>query len=329
MITKEKHNMQEPNIQPTILYDLTTVGDAYVELRAVNAPLPEAESFDRHITGSAAHIAIFNSMLGGKSSCIAAVGADPMGTFVQQTLRNYKVAVSGMQFSRDQQTSIVFASRAGRFFQTSYYRIADWQLHNTKDHVAMAQASRIVHGSGFCLWKHPARHSIFEILRLTKKFSSTTVLQPFYIPALWRERNDALATIKKTIQFADIVTPTNDDAENLFGKLSREDLIKKFHELGASTVIMMMGKDGCMVSKNGEMERVPAVDAEIVDPSGVHDSWHAGLYYAMNQGKQIFSAVQFANAVSAYVLQQPGTLVPLPPAEDIAQQMLKMDFSDI
>jgi fructokinase len=326
---KDQRYTPDPNIQPTILYDLTTVGDAYVELRATDGPLPEADTFERHIAGSAAHIAIYHSMLGGKSACIASVGADPMGTFVQQTLRNHRVVVTGMQFSREHQTSLLFASRAGRFFQTSYYRISDWQLHNTKEHVAMSQASRIVHGAGFCLWKHPARHSIFEILRLTKKFNSTTILQPQYIPALWRDRNDAMSTIKKTLQFADIATPTVDDAENLFGKMSHEDMVKKFHEIGAHAVILTMGKDGCLVSKDGELEHVPAIEAEIVDPSGVHDAWHAGLYYAVNHGKQIYSAVQYANAVGAYVLGQHGTLVQLPAGEELAQTMLEKPFADI
>lgn len=252
-----------------------------------------------------------------------------MGTFVQQTLRNHRVVVSGMQFSREHQTTLMFASRAGRFFQTSYYRIADWQLHNTKEHVLMAQSARIVHGSGFCLLKHPARHSIFEILRLTKKFNSTTVLQPQYIPSLWRDRNDAVNTMKKTLQFADITTPTKDDAENLFGKQSPDGLVKKFKEIGANTIILTMGKEGCLIAKDGDVERIPAVEAEIVDPSGVHDAWHAGLYYAMNNGKQIYSAAKFANAVSAYVLGQPGSLIPLPSADEISEKLLDMPFADI
>lgn len=321
--------MNDFQIQPTILYDLTTVGDAYVELRASDTTLPDAKVFERHIAGSAAHIAIYSSMLGAKTSCIAAVGADALGTFVQNFLRLYKVNTTGLQFSRDNPTSILFAARAGRILQTTYYRLSDWQLHNTKEHVTIAQSSRIVHGSGFCLWKHPARHSVFEILRLTKKFNSTTVLQPFYEPALWRDRNDALTTIKKTLQFADIVTPTVDDAEHLFGKAAREDYIKKYHDLGVATVILTMGKDGCLVSDGTKTVRVPSVDAKIVDPAGVNDAWHAGLYHAMNEGKELSNAAYFANAVAAFALQQPGTLVPLPSAQDIAEQMAKKRFEEI
>jgi fructokinase len=300
-----------------------------VELRAEDTTLPEAANFSRRIAGSAALIAIYHNMLGGKSNCIASVGADALGTYVQNILRQHRVNATSMQFSRDHQTSVLFAARTGRIIQSSFYRLADWQLHNTKEHVTLAQSSRIVHGSGFCLWKHPARHSIFEILRLSKKFDSTTILQPYYEPALWRNRSEAQTTIKKTLQFADIITPTIDDADHLFGKASREDHLKNYHEMGAATVVLTMGKNGALVSDGQKVVRVPAVEAEVVDPSGVHDAWHAALYYALNKGKALTNATYFANAVAAFVLGQQGALIDLPAPGEITQKLLDKAFEDV
>lgn len=321
--------MNDLRVPPPVIYDVTTVGEAYVELRAEDCALPEATAFAKRIAGSAALIAIYYSMLGGKTNCIASVGADAHGTFIQNTLRQYKVNASTMQFSREHQTTLVFTARLGRIIQSAYYRLSEWQLHNTKEHVTLAQGSKIVHGSGFCLWKHPARHSVFEILRLSKKFDSTTVLQPFFEPALWRNRNDALATIKKTLQFADILTPTIDDAENLFGKASREDYLKNYHDMGAKTVIMTMGKQGALVSDGSKVLRVPAVEAEVVDPAGVHDAWHAGLYYGINNGKPLANATYFANAVAAWVLGREGALVDLPAPGEITEKLLGKAFEDV
>ncbi len=321
--------MNDSDIQPTIQYDVTTVGDTYVELRAYNTSMLDAPAFERHIAGSAAHIAIYGAMLGGKTAVVSSVGADSMGTYLQNTLRQHHVEVSGLQFSRENPTSLVFTARSGRTLQTTYYRLADFNLHNTREHVTLAQSSAIVHGSGFSLWKHPARHSVFEVLRLTKKFDRLTVLHPFYEPALWRNRGEALDVIKKTLQFADMATPTIDDAENLFGKMSREDYVRQYHELGVQKVLLTMGRDGCYVSEAGDMMRVPACEAKIVDPSGVGDAWHAGLYHALRAGKKLTNAALFANAVGAYALQHQGTLVPLPAAEEIAQTFLKKSFEEV
>jgi sugar/nucleoside kinase (ribokinase family) len=314
---------------PALLHDLVTVGDASIELRSAASSLTEALQFDRIIAGSAAQIAIFNSMLGGRSACIACVGADALGTCVQNELRKSRVDVSGLQYSHEYPTSLIFTARAGRLLQTTHYRLADWQLHVTKEHVALAQGSRIVHASGFTLWKHPARHSIFELLRLSKKVKALTVLQPYYEPALWRDRNDAIATLTKTLQFADLATPTVDDAEHLFGKIPREDSVRRFHDLGAGKVILTMGKDGCLVSDGRSVTRVPAVESRVIDPSGVISAWHAGLFYAINAGKELASAAFFANAVGGYVLQTPGALVVLPSADTIAGQTAGVTFEAI
>lgn len=322
--------MNEVKAPPAVVHDLTTVGEAYVEMWTEGATLPEATTFIRRITGSAALIAMYHAMLGGKANCVACLGADALGMFVQNVLRHHKVGTSGLQFSRDHQTSILFSARNAGLVQSSYYRLSDWQLHNTKEHVLLAQSSRIVHGSGFLLLKHPARHSVFEMLRLSKKLeSATTVFQPHYDPAIWRDRNEAQQTIKKTLQFADILTPTIEDAENLFGKGTREEYLKHYHDMGSKHVVMSMGKQGALVSDGVKVVRVPAVEAEMVDPTGAQDAWHAGFYYALNNHKRMPNAVYFANAVAAFVASQVGNVIPLPAPGEITQQLLGKAFEDV
>ncbi len=322
--------MKDYPISPTILYDLTAVGDAYVDFRAVDTPLPEAVNFQRQVAGVAALTTVYTSLFGDKACIVASVGADAMGTFIQNTLRQYRVNVHGLQFSREFQTTTLFSSLTNGIHQSLYYRLADWQLHNTRDHVTLAQGSRIVFGSGFSLWKHPARHSIFEVLRLSKKLNLTTVLHPQYDPVMWRDHDDAIMTIKKTLQFTDIATPTVEDATHLFGKMLREDYVKKYLDLGAKSVILTQGSEGCLVSDGSKIIKVPAVDVEaVVDPSGAVEAWHAGLFYALNAGKEMAHAAYFANAVAAYVVQKPGSLVHVPPPNDLCERMTGRSFSDL
>jgi sugar/nucleoside kinase (ribokinase family) len=321
--------MNEVKTPPPVLFDLSTVGEAYVELHADDSTLPEAPVFERRIAGSAALTAIYYSMLGGKANCIACVGADALGTYVQNTLRHHKVEAGSMQFSKEQPTTLRFSAKKGRLAQSTFYRLADWQLHNTKEHVAQAQSSRIVFGSGFILIKHPARHSLFEMLRLAKKWSSTTVFQPHFDPTQWTSRSEALTTIKKTLQFADILTPTLDDAEALLGKGSKEDFLKQYHDMGCQTVIMNLGKQGALLSDGVKVVRVPAIEGEIVDPSGADEAWHAALFYAMNKMKSMPNAVYFANTVASYVLARPGSLVALPAPGEITQELLGKAFEEV
>jgi sugar/nucleoside kinase (ribokinase family) len=321
--------MNDLKTPPPVLFELTTVGEAYVELHAEDSTLPEAATFARRLAGSAALTAIYYSMFGGKTNCVACVGADALGTFVQNTLREHKVESASIQFSRDHPTSLRFSSKKGRLEQTTYYRLADWQLHNTKEHVAQAQSSRIVFGSGFILLKHPARHSLFEMLRLSKKWSSTTVFQPYCEPSHGPSRAEMQATIKKTLQFADILTPRLEDAEALFGKGTKEDFLKQYHDMGAQTVIMNLGKQGALLSDGVKVVRVPGVEGETVDTAGVDEAWHAALFYAMNKQKAAPNAVYFANTVAAYVLARQGSIIALPAPGEITQEMLGKAFEDV
>jgi sugar/nucleoside kinase (ribokinase family) len=90
-----------------------------------------------------------------------------------------------------------------------------------------------------------------------------------------------------------------------------------------------MGKQGALVSDGTKVVRVPAVEAEIVDPSGVHDAWHAALYYGLNNHKPLANATYFANAVAAYVLSRQGSLIPLPAPGEITQSLLDKPFEDV
>jgi sugar/nucleoside kinase (ribokinase family) len=321
--------MKDDKTPPPILHDLTSVGDAFVELYTEDNSLPEAAQFERRLAGTAALTAIYHSMLGGSTACIACVGADALGNFVQNSLRKHKVEAGNIQFCRDFPTTLRFSAKVGRMYQTAHYRLADWNLHNTKEHILQAQSSRIVFCNGSVLTKNPARHSIFEILRLSKKWSSTTVFRPVYEPSQWPDRQDAQATIKKTLQFADILTPTIEDAEALFGKAPKEEHLKQYHDMGAKTVVMNLGKQGALLSDGSKVVRVPAVESEVVDMEGVDEAWHAAFFYALNKRKAAPNAVYFANTVAAWVISRPGGLIELPPPGEITKELIGKDFEDI
>lgn len=321
--------MTEQTIQLSIVHDLTCIGETYLEFRAPAASMTDATAFTPHLAGSAAFVACYASMLGTRTALISCLGADPMGNIIKSEFQKYKIDTDGVQYVRDAPTSLLFTARTGRLLQTAYYRLADWHLHNTKEHITQAQSSAMVHASGFSLWKNPSRHSVFELLRLAKKFDRKTVLYPMFQYALWRDRSEAMEVIKKTIQFADIVTPTLDDAENLFGKMPREDFIQRYREMGARDVILAMGRDGCLVTEKDAIVCVPACEAKIVNPAGVVDAWHAGLYFALKSGKSLPSAAHFANGVGAFVLQEEESLVQLPSADVITKQMFSKSFSEI
>lgn len=82
----------------------------------------------------------------------------------------------------------------------------------------------------------------------------------------------------------DILLPNLEEGRLLSGE-DRADLIAGFLAERFETVALTMGVDGCAVQFKGELDSVPAIAAEVVDPTGAGDAFSAGFLNALLAGK--------------------------------------------
>lgn len=66
------------------------------------------------------------------------------------------------------------------------------------------------------------------------------------------------------------------------------------------TVIARNGKEGYLVITDKEEKEYPSYDVEAVDTTGAGDSFNAGFIAASLEGKDVFEACAYANAVAGY-----------------------------
>ncbi|NOY07042.1 MAG: hypothetical protein GXO82_10530 [Chlorobi bacterium] len=307
--------------------EVAVIGEVFVELQSTGASLTNADSFTKQLGGSAALVASAVSALGSNVCMTAAVGADALGTFIQNALQQHEVDVSCLQYSRDHPTSVVFKARSGKLTQALPYRYADWHLHSTRENINRIQNCAIIYGSGYILWKNPARHSLLELLRVASKAEITTIFYPYFESTLWRSRSDAYAVLKKTLKFVDIVTPTVEVAEHFFGKQSHEETVKRYHDMLAKNVVLNLGNDGCLVSKgNSRINHLSPPGPVNIDSPGINEAFQAALLVATQHGKELETATRFALAAATYASQKNGPELDLPSAETICQEILQTSF---
>ncbi len=307
--------------------EVAVIGEVFVELQSTGASLTNAESFTKQLGGSAALVAAAVSALGSNVCMTAAVGADALGTFVQNALLKHEVDVSCLQYSRDHPTSVMFKARSGKLTQALPYRYADWHLHSTRENINRIQNCAIIYGSGYVLWKNPARHSLLELLRVANKADITTILYPYFESTLWRSRSDAYAVMKKTLKFVDIVTPTIEVAEHFFGKQSHEETVKRYHDMLVKNVILNLGNDGCLVSKeNSSINHLSPPGPVNLEAPGVNEAFQAALLVAIRHGKELETASRFALAAATYASRSPGHEIELPAAEVLCREVLQTSF---
>lgn len=128
----------------------------------------------------------------------------------------------------------------------------------------------------------------------------------------------------KMLSKVNLITPNEVEAEILTGicvdsKEAADKAAEWFFNRGVQNVIITLGGRGVYVSSEGKSEIIPAYKVDAVDTTGAGDAFNGGLLAALSEGKNIWDAVTFANALAALSVQRLGTTPAMPTREEIDQ----------
>ncbi|PMQ00860.1 MAG: ribokinase [Dictyoglomus sp. NZ13-RE01] len=127
---------------------------------------------------------------------------------------------------------------------------------------------------------------------------------------------------KKIWKKVDLITPNRSELELITEMKieSIEDAEKAAREIissGVKEVVVTLGKDGALVVNEEGSTYVPSFKVEVVDTTGAGDAFNGGLAVALAEGKDLISAVYFANAVAALNVTKIGTAPAMPYREEV------------
>ena len=120
----------------------------------------------------------------------------------------------------------------------------------------------------------------------------------------------------------DIITPNEVEAEILTGiPVTDEENAKKaadwFMDKGVKSVIITLGGRGVYVASEEKRKLIPAFKVNAIDTTGAGDAFNGGLVTALAEGKDLFEASRFANALAALSVQKIGTTPSMPIRSEI------------
>lgn len=295
--------------------DLLTVGEILIDMiSAEYGDNFESHTYNKFFGGSPSNIAMNVHNLGGNSLVASAVGKDGLGKFLINHLNKAKIDSSHIQ-QVNYATSMVLVTKSKNSPVPIFYREADYHLAYTSELEEALMNSKILHFSCWSISRTPVRDAV-EI-DVAQKNNKLICFDPNYHPMIWQKGEDGVAYIKSLLNKVDIVKPSEDDAERLFGKDTHENQIANFLKLGAKLVIMTLGKDGAIVSNGKETVTFDSLATDIVDTTGAGDAFWSGFYTAIVKGYTMKEALNFGFAVSAYKLKYAGAVVDLPKLEEI------------
>jgi len=138
-------------------------------------------------------------------------------------------------------------------------------------------------------------------------------------PARFELRRDGLGVLGETLDQVDVFLPSTSDTDVFAPGLGRVELINRFHDLGARTVVLKCAEDGALVSEAaGTIWHVPShIESAVVDPTGAGDVFAGAFAAFMSRGRDLIESVSAAAAAASLSVtrRSPFDLVDIDPVE--------------
>lgn len=296
--------------------DILTIGELLIDMISESYDNFEGHLYHKFFGGSPSNIAINTKRLGINSTIAAAVGKDELGSYLINRLNEAGVDTTHIQ-KVDYSTSLVLITKSRSTPKPIFYREADYRLEYNTNLSQAIKDSKILHFSCWPISRIPARQTIEKCIEQARANNLLVCFDPNYHPMLWPVEEDGVEYVKSIIKEVDIIKPSRDDAERIFGKGKVTDYIDKFLSLGAKLVIMTLGKDGAIVSNGEEVMKFDSYATKVVNTTGAGDAFWSGFYSALVKGYTLKESLKLGFAVSAYKLKHTGAVVDLPKLEQI------------
>lgn len=292
--------------------DVLAIGELLIDM--ISEDYDDAlncDKYQRYFGGSVANLAMNVKKLGLNSQVVSAVGKDSFGAFLLQQLEQEGISTDYIQAS-DASTSMVVVTKSRNTPTPIFYRGADYQLHITPELEQAVKQSKILHFSCWPISREPARSTIEQAIALARKEGTMVGFDPNYHPDIWSSGEDGRDYVKSIIRQVDVIKPSLDDADRIFGEDRPENHLATFLDLGAKLVILTLGADGALVSNGTEKIHLESVATDVVDTTGAGDAFWSGFYAGIARGRSVLEAVQYGMEISAYKLKHVGPVQRFP-----------------
>lgn len=300
-------------------------GDAVVDL------IPDSESSYLKCPGGApANVAVAIARLGGDAAFIGRVGQDPLGRFMQQTLKQEQVDTQMMILDEAQRTStvIVDLDDSGERSFTFMVKPSADQFLESSDLPTFTQGQWL-HVCSIALANEPSRSSTLEAMRQIKSAGGYVSFDPNLREEVWANPEELKPVVRQAIALADVVKFSDDELLFLTGSDTLEQGVEALKPFKNTLVLITQGAKGALVLFEKTQQLIASQAVSPVDTTGAGDAFVGGLlaklsqYNDWQQLEVIKSAVKWANGCGALATTQKGAMTALPSYQALEEYILR------
>jgi ribokinase len=297
--------------------NIVVIGSLNMDLVALVPRVPHAgetllgiEHFAAY-GGKGANQAYAAAKLGEDVVMLGRVGADDYGKQMCANLKSVGCDVTGVKavdgssgiamifVAESGQNCIVVVPGANHRYLPSDLILDDAQL--TRARYVMLQLETPI-------------ETVVAAARRAKLHGAEVILDP--APALPDLPADLLRQV-------DLLTPNESEAAQLIGRppaaLSLDDaesIAREIQAMGAPTVIIKMGAQGCLLADGPQVNRIPAPQVKAVDTTAAGDVFNAAMTVARSEGASILNACEIAVRAAALSVTRFGAQLSTPSRQE-------------
>lgn len=264
--------------------------------------------------GDTSNCAIAAARQGARVGYLTRIGRDAFGDEFMRLWQEEGVDTACVQRDESAHTGIYFVTHAQDGHAFSYFRAGSAASRMTpqwlpSDYVASA---RVLHVSGISqAISETAADTVFAAIETAKAAGALVSYDTNLRLKLW-PLDRARAVIHTAMSRADIALPGLDDARQLTGLETPEDIADFYLRLGAGIVALTLGSEGTLIATPQERRRIPARKVKPVDATAAGDTFDGAFLAELVRGAGPFEAARYANAAAALSTQGYGAVAPMP-----------------
>jgi len=313
------------------LPQIITLGESMVMMVADQSDsLQFVTSYTRKIAGAESNVAIGLARLGHDVGWISAIGDDPFGTYIRNTIRGEGVDTSQVQILAEYPTGMLVKERNEigdpKVF---YYRRGSAASRITPDMLDenYFTGTKILHITGiFPALSENCRETLLRAVEIAKAKGALITFDPNIRLKLWT-KEQARETLLKLASLSDLIMPGKKEAELLIGTGDWDKVKAYFHNLGNRYIVMKDGPEGAFYSHQEGSEVVEAGYAKgfpvrrVVDTVGAGDGFAVGILSALMEELSLKQAVTRGNAIGSLAVMVQGDVEGYPTRRQLEEYL--------
>ncbi len=272
---------------------------AWSEERIVDSARPE-------LAGTAGYLMLACTGLGIDAITVSTIGDDVFGCFLCKQLQELSFSTQGIELIDEEETalSMIFIGAGGErsiLSTLGAHKYMDMGVVRRHDHLIALCREVVLCGNYLLPQLSPS--DVSRYAGELRARGQCVAFDPSWDPTGWGEqiRHDTYRLLNEV----DVYLPNEEELTHLTGRANWRDALREVEGLPGE-IVLKRGSHGAVYAGAKEWIEVPGFAVNAVNTIGAGDVFDMGYLFGRRMGWPPLQRVQFACALAAIVVSQPG-----------------------